>query len=438
MRILPLGHSLSCLALCAATGCATYQPAPLDLPAQETHWRDLEPAKGLSFTLAQAEAFALCSNPHLRTLRAEAGIAQVAGGLAGLWDDPNFSLGLSRRTAGGASPWLVEGGIGFSIPLSGRLEVQRKLARNDIDAAQAGILVAEADLLRELRLAVTADQNARRKFTVLSAHAERLAALAERAAKIAAVGEASRLEAGALAISAMEAAGEAAKAEAEIPVVQLRVLELMGLRPEASLVLQEDKAPWGLPADKKERLAQHPRLLFIKAQYAAAESAYELEVRRQYPDLDIGPTAKWEDGQTNLGLGLGLPIPAWNRNRLAIARAQAKRESLKVQAEEIQQSLRHSLAQAELRTASASALAAQLRRRLSPMLAAQDQQVQALLESGELDPLRLGDVLNRRRDSSLSLLEADRAAAEAQIEIRSLVDALPASVPAQPTDPIKP
>lgn len=409
-----------------STGCASYQPVPLDLPAHEAHWQDREPQTGLSLTPDQAEALALCANPHLRTLRAQAGIARAAAGFAGLWEDPNFSLGLSRQTAGGVDPWLIEGGIGFSIPLSGRLEVQKKLAKHEVDQAQAAVLTAEAELLREVRLTLVARHAAGRTAAVWSAHAEQMAILARRAEKIADAGEASRIEARALLLSAVEAAAESAQAEVEVANAKLRLLELLGLRPEAPLAIVDAPLAWTVPADAQSRLSSHPRLSAAKANYAATEAAYELEVCRQYPDLDIGPTAKWEDGQSSLGLGLGLPIPAWNRNRLAIARAQAARDAARVEAEETQESLRHALAQAMAKNAAATLRAAQLTHSLPPLLRAQDEQVKALFEAGELDPLRLGDVLDRRRDAALRLAEADRVAAETGVEVRSLVEPIPA------------
>lgn len=416
-------------ALCAllaasalSAGCASYQPAPLDLPAHEAHWRDREAKAGLSLTPEQAESLALCANPRLRTKRAEAGVPLAAAGFAGLWEDPTFSLGLSRQTAGGTDPWLVEGGIGFSIPLSGRLDVQKKLARREVDKAQASVLMAEADVLRELRLAWIDHQAAQRKFAVLSSHAQRMRALANRAEKIAQAGEASRIEAGALALSAAQSAADVAQAQVDIHQAKLRLLELIGLRPEAPLAIIGEAPRWTAPADGQERLSAHPRLALAKAQHDAAESAYELEVRRQYPDLDIGPTAKWENGQSSVGLGLGLPIPAWNRNQQAIAAAKATRDAANAEAGEAQENLRHALAQAKAKLAAAAARRAQLDRDVPPLLAAQDEQVQALIDAGELDPLRLGDVLDRRRDAALRLVEAGRADAEAQVEVRALVE----------------
>ena len=374
-------------------------------------------------TADEAEAFALCANPHLRSLRAEAGVALAGKSMAGLWDDPNFSLGLSRRTAGGANPWLVEGGIGFSIPLSGRLEVARKLAQQQLDTAQASILVAEASLLRELRLALVEQQIARQKCRILAANADHSARLAASAKQILEAGEVGSLEASALALTAADAAGELAAAEADLNLAQLRLVELLGLRPEAPLVITAQATPWQAPSDPQTRLSQHPRLLQIKAEYAAAEAAYELEICKQRPDLDIGPTLKWEDGQSNLGFGLGLPIPAWNRNRLAISRAEAQRKAIQAEAEEIQQGLRHALSQASAKNTSSQARIRQLKSFVA-LLAAQEKQIQDLLASGEGEPLRLGDVLQRRRNSSLSLLEAQRDAALAEIELRALLQPL--------------
>ncbi len=61
------------------------------------------------------------------------------------------------------------------------------------------------------------------------------------------------------------------------------------------------------------------------AEYEVAERTFELEIRKQYPDLQIGPGYGLEDGQDQVLMGLSLPLPVLNANRQAIARAEANR-----------------------------------------------------------------------------------------------------------------
>ncbi|HUY04913.1 MAG TPA: TolC family protein, partial [Rhodocyclaceae bacterium] len=73
-------------------------------------------------------------------------------------------------------------------------------------------------------------------------------------------------------------------------------------------------------------LANRADLLAALARYAASQSALQLEIARQYPDLRIGPGYQWDQGAEKWSLGIGLTLPLFNRNQGQIARAKAQRE----------------------------------------------------------------------------------------------------------------
>lgn len=61
------------------------------------------------------------------------------------------------------------------------------------------------------------------------------------------------------------------------------------------------------------------------AQYAAAESDLQLEIAKQYPDVQIGPGYTYEESNSFFTLGLSVTLPLFNRNQGPIAEAEAKR-----------------------------------------------------------------------------------------------------------------
>jgi outer membrane protein, heavy metal efflux system len=61
------------------------------------------------------------------------------------------------------------------------------------------------------------------------------------------------------------------------------------------------------------------------AQYAAAESDLQLEIAKQYPDVQIGPGYTYEERDNFFTVGLSVTLPLFNRNRGPIAEAAAKR-----------------------------------------------------------------------------------------------------------------
>jgi outer membrane protein TolC len=62
------------------------------------------------------------------------------------------------------------------------------------------------------------------------------------------------------------------------------------------------------------------------AQYAAAEAALQLEVAKQYPDINIGPGYTYEEKHSFFTVGFSTTVPLFNRNQGPIAEAEARRK----------------------------------------------------------------------------------------------------------------
>jgi outer membrane protein, heavy metal efflux system len=81
------------------------------------------------------------------------------------------------------------------------------------------------------------------------------------------------------------------------------------------------------------------------AQYAAAESDLQLEIAKQYPDINLGPGYTYEEKHSFFTVGLSSAIPLFNRNQGPIAEAEARRKEaaaafLQIQAQVIARSER--------------------------------------------------------------------------------------------------
>jgi outer membrane protein TolC len=61
-------------------------------------------------------------------------------------------------------------------------------------------------------------------------------------------------------------------------------------------------------------------------QYQASVSALQLEVARQYPDLNLGPGYNYEESAHFIALSLSTVLPLRNRNQGPIAEAEAARK----------------------------------------------------------------------------------------------------------------
>lgn len=93
--------------------------------------------------------------------------------------------------------------------------------------------------------------------------------------------------------------------------------------------VDEPPTPGALPALDVRATAVENRIDVQRAlaQYEAAQSRLQLEVARQYPDIDLGPGYAYEEGVHLISLRLGTVLPVRNRNEGPIAEAEAQRKA---------------------------------------------------------------------------------------------------------------
>jgi outer membrane protein TolC len=72
-------------------------------------------------------------------------------------------------------------------------------------------------------------------------------------------------------------------------------------------------------------LTARPDVLAALARYDAAEQALRLEVRKQFPDITIGPGIGWDQGHFKWVVSASAELPIFNRHEGPIAEADARR-----------------------------------------------------------------------------------------------------------------
>jgi outer membrane protein, heavy metal efflux system len=143
------------------------------------------------------------------------------------------------------------------------------------------------------------------------------------------------------------------------------------------------------PEVRRQALLNRADVRGALAEYAASQSALQLEIANQYPDVHLGPGYAWNSGNAGdneWSLGLTVTLPVLNHNQGPVAEAEAKRTQAAahfrtVQANAVAQ-IDSALVgyQAALnQAATAKALLDNLQNRLSA--------VRAQAQAGEVDPL---------------------------------------------------
>ena len=370
-----------------------------------------------------AEEVALLLNPQLRLARWQAGVARASADNAGLWDDPTIGIDLSKLLEGPSQGWEVLGSVCLTIPLSGRLSLERDAAQSLTEVERARIAVLEWETRGAVREAYFTWCGAYAACEEERAFSARLARILTLVETLAARGELARVEARLFQIEEVEAAGKLAELEAAVAKARVELLRVIGLAPTAKVEFDPSAfaseeisrdaqaADVGSVAESApvEHFGTHPSIALAEAEYEAAERALALEVAKQYPDLQIGPGYGEQDGDRQFVLGLGIALPILNANRQGIAEGEAQREVARVAAEIAVESLVVERAAAEIELAAVRARRTVLVEGVLPLVEAQAGELRHLAElGGEVDALILLDSLKRGRDARLAIVEATR------------------------------
>lgn len=194
-------------------------------------------------------------------------------------------------------------------------------------------------------------------------------------------------------------------------------------------------APAALPAEgmRSEAVANRLDVQRALAEYEAAQSRLQLEVARQYPDIELGPGYAFEEGVHLISLQLGAVLPLRNRNQGPIAEAEAQRKAAGAQLLATQSSV---IAQADSALAAYKSSFAVFDESRHALVAVQSQQRTAaeLLQRGEAD--RLAAVSADVQAAAALRAQLD-AARQVQLALGGLEDALqrpmdPATTPNLP------
>ncbi|HEX5050270.1 MAG TPA: TolC family protein [Planctomycetota bacterium] len=433
-------RALAMLATTVAAACHSYSPAPVDLRrhALEFAARLPDPATLAAFgadaplgaqidlqdgiDLREARLLAVLLNPDCRLARLRAGVARIERDHAGRWVDPELGGDFSRILEDVAHPWLAAGHIALTLPLNGRLGLERDLADTHHRTARLAARVAEARTENQLDAAWVGWSAAQQRVGLLREQIERLRQLETIATTLGNAGTLTQLAVRAFPLERLQREGELGLAEAALATAELAIKQLLGLHPEAPVRF--------LPAlaidahveagQRAQRLFTSPRLLLLQGAHDAAEAALALAVRKQWPDLVLRPGFEEEDAQPRLALGFSLPIPLFSGNDAEIYRAEAERDLQALVLRNGYEALVQELAADELHLAATLRQRALIDTELLPLARQQVADGRRLAELGQLEPLLILDALTRAHQAEVMALDAKLAEAQATIAINSL------------------
>jgi len=403
------------LAVLCLVGCVHYQPQPIsaektseDFESRSLTNENLQaffatnhfemPPSREAWSLDALTLTAFYYQPSLAEARAQLAAAQAARITAGQRPNPSITVtpGYDSGIPGNPSPWLVPVSLDWTIETAGKRSKRIAQTEHLAEAARWSLVGTVWQVRSRVRVALVNLYAARQNEALL-------------AQQISAQSNVVRLlegqfEAGSISgfeVTQARVAMQTARLAWQDTVSQFRqarvqLANALGV-PLGALDRVElsfgglDQFPQELtkPEIRREALLNRSDVREALAQYAASQSALQLEIAGQYPDLHLGPGYSWNagsagDSQWDLGLTLTLPLLNHNEGPVAEAtakRAQAAAHFLTVQANAIGE-IESGLAayEAALTQAStAQALLQSLQQRLDS--------IRAQVQAGAADPL---------------------------------------------------
>lgn len=397
--------------LACAAGCRAYEPKPVD-------W-DAELSTGVvpEIRLASpndAATLALVGNRRINALRLKAANAASVAKASGWWEDPALGFDLMRILDPSDHPFIGGGSLAFTIPLSGALSRETKAAEAYAHAEAAEIRAAERTLAADARKAAIRLAAIREHARILSAYDTdpRIVRARENVEKLHTAGEVSAAQLAGMHRAVHHRRHALMEAMRDASTVEIALLRLLGLRPGACVKTDFACAAATTPPPEIDvrQLTAHPEVAAALARLDGSEAALDAEIRRQYPDLTIGPAYANEEGLDRLGLTAGLTLPIWNRNRKGIAEAEGARDEARLAAIDVWRAL----------VCDAAAARADLVHLLAhpSVPASERREVDRLADAGELTPLDYLTVREEILDQKLAEADWKRDVALAAAELK--------------------
>lgn len=436
-----LARAALCASLLPLTACETYEARPIEAERWLAELRQPVPVPEAGVSLKFAVRRMLGHNPAVlearQTARALSAQARLGTPLANpeVWVAPVYLAG------GGVSGSMrhgLEAGLGWALPIWGTRSLRDAVLHSDAGVAGLqAVLVLRREYL-QLRAELLRHSQQQRIAALLREDETLLQRMVKNQEQLGANAGMNSLEQGLLRLDLLELAAEAGAAEIrdEALLGDLALRCGISLEEAAALPAQEVDLLAEVPALEalRDGLLEHAELLVLRARHQRADDQLRLELRRQYPGIELGTGYEDEAGGHKYTLPLGVQLPLFDRNQQGIAAARAERDGLAARYRVALQQLltaqdsahrklvRHRARYGALHEAS-EVLCARLRR----MLETQQQAGQINLH------LRL-EVLRRLQQAEIKRLQAAQDLLDAWLALEAACAAPLLELPGAPTE----
>ena len=273
---------------------------------------------------------ALYFNPALDAARARVEEADAATITAGARPNPVLDV-----VPGVPSPYLFSFDLMFPVETAGKRSYRIQTASSMDQAARFDLAEAAWKVRSGVRAALLEYIVATHKSALLGAEERLQSTQANLLQERLAAGEIARTELDAAQIAFSQTQLEIVTAEGQAAEASAKLAAAIGVPLTAvdgmELSWNDFDSPPSVDSFSSGQIQSDAVLNRMDvrralAEYAAAQSRLQLEIAKQYPDLQIEPGYTYEERDNYFTLGLSATLPIFNHNQGPIAEAEAKRK----------------------------------------------------------------------------------------------------------------
>ena len=242
--------------------------------------------------------------------------------------------GYNINPASGLSPWFPSVTLDYPIETAGKRGYRQAQARHLSDAARWSIAAVAWQLRSNLRASLLDYVSAQRREILFAQSKELQGQVVDLLEQQVRAGATSRSELTLIRIASDQLQLELNDARLQKVDARVRIADAIGVATTAleGLEFDYDLRDTFAGADvlftpdiRRQALESRVDILGALSEYAARQSALQLEIAKQYPDIHLGPGYQFDQGAHKLSLSVSVELPIFNRNQGPIAEAEARR-----------------------------------------------------------------------------------------------------------------
>ena len=383
-------------------------------------------------------------NPSLELARTQWAGAQGSIITGAERPNPSISLepGYAFNLQGEKSPWFP--GLSVDIPIETAGKRGKRIAQAQwlAEAARQNVFAAAWQVRADLREALIDGDAAEKRTAAASRQVNAQQKVVDLLEQRRSAGAIAAEEVSTARVALVKAQADADDAARSLLVARSKLAETLGVPVAAleGLTLSADQVSTGrvftteeLAAARRTALETRADVQSALANYQASQSALQLEIAKQYPDVHLGSGYVYDLGENKFDLSLGVDLPVFNHNEGPIAEAEAGRREAAAQLLAVQA---HVIALIDSATAVSASANGQVdgMRKVDAELRNHLAQVHTQADAGAADALDYQTALLDVSASELALIDAQAQAATAAGQLEDALQVPFANLPALAPD----